>query len=181
MDRVFVLIVLILLSSVAIAGFSTFGRSVTMNLAFHIADNKSDDIILINDSYVLAEDNGTVLALLSSGTVFGTRNTSYNASENLFEAKQSLDNRFLLVFTSGNNQTILSKLNLIGEKKIPAKTLGNLSYYSPSSFPLYLRLDYSDVDIISKLHWPSGAREIIIKNEGKNAQGLPKIGITVSK
>lgn len=179
MNKVFALVILILLSGIAIAGFQAFGNSVTLNFAFHIGDNNSDDVILSDNNYILAEDNNTVLALLSSGTVFGTSNSSYNATDNLIEIRQGFDNRFLLTFTKGNNQTIINKLNLIGDKKIPSKTFGDFSYSIPTSFPLYIRLGYDDIDIISKTHWSAGVREIIIKNEGKNSRGLPMVSIEV--
>ena len=167
---------------IALAGFQTFGNSVTLHLAFHLGDNSSGDIVLSGDDYILAEEGGTVLALLSSGTVFGTRNSSYSAVDNLFEMRQGLENnRFLLTYTNGTNETIKNRLNLLGDKKIIPKTCGSLSTSIPSSFPLYMRLDYDDIDITTSTHFTTGVRELIIRNEGKNSQGLYKIAIEVKE
>ena len=95
---------------------------------------------------------------------------------------QSLDgNRFLIVFTNGTSANIRDKMNLLGDKKILPKAFGFRSYSSPDSFPLFLKLQYDDMDITAKARWTAGAREIVIRNEGKNDRGVPKISIRVMK
>lgn len=164
--------------------FAVYGRTATMNLAYHIGSSKSDDSILYSSNYISAEDNGDVLGLVSSGgNTFGTNyNSSYSSGDYIISMDQSLEgNRFLIVLTNGTSSNIRDKMNMLGGKKILPKAFGFLSYAVPDGFPLFLKLHYDDVDITTKARWVAGAREIMIKNEGKNGQGVPKISIRVIK
>ena len=161
-------------------GFSGFGRSVLMNLAFHIA-SRTGDVFNSSNEYVLSQNNNVTLALISAGSQsFGSRiNETYSANDYLFEMKQGIEgNRFLLVFTKGNWQTIKNKIPVVNEDKILTKTFGDLDYSVPDTFPLSLRLEYTDIDIINRTVW-SGSGELIIKNQGLNARGIPTISIDV--
>ena len=169
-----VLLILQIASAVTSPGFPTFGRSVTMNLAFHIGDNKNDDTITYTDNYISSHDAGVVLALVSNAA-FGTR-FSELSEDYLLEMRQPLDNRFYLTFTKGNNQTIANKTKYV----IVPRTFGNLAM-PPGQFPLYLRLEYSDIDIINRVRWERGYREIIISNEGKNEKGQHIVSIELIK
>lgn len=151
----------LLLPVIVIAGFQTFGRSVQLNMAFHIGDSKDDDIITQNDNYISSQDGNVVLAIVSE-RAFGTR-FSYSR-DNLLEMRVPLSsNRFFLTFTKGNNATIASKLGTIDN--ILPRRFGDLSYSKPGSFPIFLRLEYSDIDLINGLRWIAGSRELLIKNE----------------
>ena len=161
-------------------GFDGFGSTATLSLAFHIGSSKSDDSSDTADNYATAEGDSVVLALVSSGTAFGTNyNSAYSASDYLIQMTQgSKDNRFILAFTQGGNQTIKSKLGALGNKKIPGERFGSLAFAVPKSFRAFLRLEFETADIISRAFW-SGSQEIIIRNEGGNENGIPKISIEV--
>ncbi|MCX6818943.1 MAG: hypothetical protein NT129_02990 [Candidatus Aenigmarchaeota archaeon] len=173
---IFIAMLLVQLSfAISSPGFSAFGRSVTMNFAFHIGSSKSNDTITYTDRYISSHDAGAVLALVSS-SAFGT-SFSELANDYKLEIRQPLENnRFLMAFTTGNNQNIASKANL---SSIIQKTFGELTK-SPTSFPVYLRLEYSDIDIINSIRWGPGSRELIIKNEGES-NNRHKISIELIK
>lgn len=161
-------------------GFDAFGSTVTLNFAFHIGSSKSDDSADVADNYITAEGDSVVLALVSSGNAFGTNyNSSYSAGDYLLQMKQGLENnRFILAFTQGGNQSIKSRLSALGNKKIPGERFGSLSFAVPKSFRAFLRLEFETADIVSRAFW-SGSQEIIIRNEGDNENGIPKISIEV--
>lgn len=163
--------------------FAVYGRTAAMNLAYHLGAAKDDDSVFYGKDYIASEEGSSVLGIASSGYPFGTsHNSSYSAADYLISMEQSLEkNRFLILFTNGTYSNIKDKMNLLGEKRIPPKTFGFRSYSSPDSFPLFLKLQYDDIDITTKARWTAGAREIVIRNEGKNDRGLPKISIRVMK
>jgi len=153
------------LSVIAVAGFYSFGSSVTMNLVLHIGNSDDDDIITSSDSYIALEDSNKVIALLSK-SAFGTRFEHY-ANDYSLEIRQPLsENRFFLVFTKGDNKTITDKIEAIDD--IPQNRFGDLIYIKPSVIQLFLRLEYYGINLISKARWISGARELLLRNDGKN-------------
>ena len=150
----------LLLSMIAIADFYIFGRSITMNLVFHIG-NSDDDIITSSDNYISSEDSGKVLAIVSE-SAFGTRFEHYVDDYSL-ELRQPLsNNRFFLVFTKGDNRTISRGTIKNG---ILQNRFGDLDYKKPDTFPLFLRLEYYGIDLINKARWIAGARELLIRNQ----------------
>lgn len=162
--------------------YAVYGRTATMNLAYHIGDSKNNDGIFYSSNYISSEDNGIVFGMASSGknTFSASYNGNYSSSDYLISMDQSLEkNMFLIVFTNGTSANIRDKMSLLGDRKIPVKLFGFLTYSLPGSFPLFLKLQYNDIDIISKTRWVAGARELVIKNEGRNGQGVPKISIKV--
>jgi len=173
---IFIAMLLVQLSfAISSPGFNSFGRSVTMNFAFHIGNSKSNDTITYTDRYISSHDEVAVLALVS-GSAFGT-SFSELVNDYKLEIRQPLENnRFFLAFTAGDNQSIASKANL---SIIIPKTFGELTK-SPTSFPVYLRLEYSDIDIINSIRWGLGPRELIIKNEG-DINNRHKISIELIK
>ena len=66
----------------------------------------------------------------------------------------------------------------IGERKILGKTFGTYSEPSVSQFPLFIRLQYEDIDILNRVRFV-GNTKLIIRNEGK-ADGLTKIALEVA-
>lgn len=181
--RISIAICVILLLTVYVTLSFSADRKATMNLAYHIGSSKSDDSIVSSGNYISTEEGSIVLGIASSGNAPSTSNvTGYSADDYLISMDQSLgSNRFLIVFTNGTSSNIRDKMNLLGDKRILPKAFGILSYAVPENFPLFLKLQYDDVDIITKTRWVVGAREIIVKNEGKNSQGVPKISIRVIK
>jgi hypothetical protein len=174
-----IFIAILLISQISFAvtspGFNAFGRSVTMNFAFHMGNSKNNDTLTYTDHYISSNDAGVVLALVAN-TAFGTA-FSELPDDYMLEMRQPLENnRFFLAFTKGDNQTIENKANISG---IIPKTFGELTKL-PTSFPVYLRLEYSNIDIISRIRWGPGSREIIIKNEGDSGN-MHRISIGLIK
>lgn len=178
--------IILLLAVLALLSFhaaALTGRSARLSIAFSFGSSAADDGIVSQGNYISAEENNTVLAIVSSGKTPETANESYSSSAYLLYMNQSLEgNRFLIAFTNGTNTTISSKLAALGNRRIPGRTFtAALPPPSPSSFPTFAKLVYEDVDITTRTRWAAGAREIVIENEGKNAQGMPKISIKVIK
>jgi hypothetical protein len=144
----------LIFSVVAVADFYSFGRSITMNFSITMG-NKS---VESSGNYISAEDSGSVIALVS-GSAFGTRFDTGSLQMRL----PLSNNRFFLVFTSGSNRTIARKLDAIGE--LPQTRFGDLEYSRPAVFPVFLRLEYCSLDLVSKARWVSGAVELLIRNE----------------
>lgn len=157
-------------------GFSTFGRSVTLNFAFHIGSSKNNDVVTYTDNYISSHDSGTVLAM-ASYSPFGT-GFSELPDDYMLSMRQELDkNRFFLAFTKGDNNTIGGKIN---PGNMVAKTFGDLTRPG-GMFPLYLRLEYDDIDITNIIRFGSGYREILVKNEGENEKGHQKVALGLIK
>src|SRR3989338_1175943 len=162
------------------AGFSDFGSTVALNLAFHIGSSKADDSTDIGTNYITAEGNSAVLALVSSGDASGTNyDSAYSAGDYLLQMKQvTKGNRFILAFTQGGNQTIKNRLDALNDRKILNTRFGELNFTVPEGLRAFLRLEFEAAVIISRATW-SGSQEIIIRNEGNNENGIPKISIEV--
>lgn len=154
------------------------GRTAQMNLAFSIGA-KDDNITVAND-YVAAQDSSVVLAMVSSGLTASTGNvTAYSPTEYLLQMSQALENnRFLITFTNATNQTIENKLKFLGDRKILPKTFGSFSPPVPSSVFLFLRLEYSYLDLTTRQRWGASPVQLIIKNNGNGNRGtLISIGM----
>jgi hypothetical protein len=163
--------------------FTVTGRTVYLNLVFHIGSSKGDDVYRYGKSYFASYDSsGVVLGIASSGSAIGIMmNKTYNSSDAMVNVYQSLENnRFIIAFTKGDSGTILGKLYQLGSRKIPSKTFGLFTTAAPASFPISLELDYDDIDITSRTSW-SGSGSLIIKNNGRTSLGLPNITIEVVK
>lgn len=144
----------------------SLGRTVQLNLAFSIGTK--DDNITVAGDYVSSQDANVVLAIVSSGTTTGTGNvTAYSSTEYLLQLTQSLENnRFLITFTNASNQTIADKLKLLGNKKILPKAFGNFVATATDNVFLFLRAEYDDVDITTRVRWGTAPVQLIIKNIG---------------
>ena len=163
------------LSVIAIADFYSFGRSVTMNFVLHIGNSDDDDVITSSDKYISSEDSGRIVAIVSKAA-FGTRFENYANDYSLEMRQPRSNNRFFLVFTKGDNRTISKKVDMINE--ILQNRFGELDYTKPGIFPLFLRLEYSGIDLISKARWIAGSRELLIRNQGSD-EGKASIAIEV--
>lgn len=166
-----------LLSSTAF----TLGKTVQLNLAFSIG--AKDDNLTVGAGFVSAQDSSVTLSIVSSGTAVSAANTTgYSATEYMLQLTQATDNnRFLIAFTNATNQTIINKLGLLGSKKILSKAFGDLPAKMPESFFVFLRLEYDDVDIISRTRWSANPFQLIIRNEGPNDRGIPQVSMELVK
>lgn len=163
-----------------LAGYSfSIGRTAQLNLAFAIGTK--DDNITVASDYVSAQDGNVVLALVSSVVTASTANiTAYSSNEYMLQMSQDLNNnRFLITFTNGTNQTVADKLKLLGNKKILPKTFGNLAATALSEIFLFLRLEYDDLDITTRARWGTAPVQLIIRNNGNDVR--PQISIELVK
>jgi len=160
--------------------YTTYGNTIEMNLVFHIGSGKADDVIYGANNYVAAAGDNVVLGFASSGLSLDSNfSKNHSAANYLITLKQSQeDNLFLLAFTDGNQNTIKGKLGQLGDKKVLPKTFGSLSMPEALSYPIFVRLDYDDADIDSRVGW-SGSGQVRIRNRGKTSTGLPNITIEV--
>ena len=170
---------------VASSGF-VWARSVTMNLAFKIGSDKSDTIYVngtsffgsqsveknysvMDKKYISSERDGKVLAMIFSGDEFMDTilSTSYSSNAYLIGMKQnSYRNRFVIGFTNGTYNNIDGKAKDVETVGFLAKNFGNFVFASPEKFPLYIRLEYANADIIGRTIF-EGPTKLFIKNNGK--------------
>jgi len=161
-------------------------HSVTMNLQFKITD-KSDAIHVNGTSYqgqsinavfpslakkyISSERNGTVVSAVSSGPNFlNILLDSTYPNDYLFSSMQNdIDNEFRIVFTEGNWTTIESKSSGVGS---------NYANIAVAAQKIFLRLQYDNIDISKSLRWV-GPRQVVVKNTGRDASGIPKILIDI--
>ncbi|MBI5061179.1 MAG: hypothetical protein HZB67_02595 [Candidatus Aenigmarchaeota archaeon] len=168
--------VVILASSSSLAGY---GRSVKMNLAFHIGDSKSNDEINYGNKYAIVNDSVAAGLLFSGAEVFNTSvNTGYSSSDNMLQLKQSLDgNKFYIVCAKSNFSGVYSKVSQIDKDRLLAKTFSGYEQTKPRVFPVFIRLEYENVDILNKTDIKRGT--LLVKNEGKDERGLWRISLAV--
>ncbi len=160
---------------------TTFGRSVTMNLAFAIGANKSKDVLQFSFNYSASENfrNGTAVGIVASGSraFTGRINNSYSASANSIAMVQSADkNKFLLTITNGSMSEISSKIGFLGNGRVLGGVFGVMSRGSATSFPIYIAAEYDDIDIANSTAF-SGAGELILRNRGATADGRANITV----
>ncbi|MBI4014989.1 MAG: hypothetical protein HY365_03465 [Candidatus Aenigmarchaeota archaeon] len=172
---VFMLAIAAVSLAAATANFAAQSEGISMRLAFHIGDSKSDDTFEVQNGYIIAQGNGVSVAIVSVGTAIGTQSdTSFSSSDSSIEAR-ALGGDFVLAFINATNGTITSKMPLNG---MPSAAIAPLSYSISPSFPIYVRLEYP-FDIISRARMPAGNTYVLVRNEGKDARGVTRISVTV--
>jgi len=158
--------------------FYGYGRSVRMNLNFHIGTSKNDDEFRYNNTYVLANDSVVAGLIFSGSQDFGTVVNNSGAADYSLQLKQSaVNNKFYVVFTKGGWSDVQDKISSIDKEHLLSTTFGHFFKIIPDNFPLFIRLDYYDVDILNSTEITRG--ELVIKNEGKNGQGSWKISMVM--
>jgi hypothetical protein len=135
--------------------YSTDGSSVSMTLALAAGGNVTG-----SDDFAAYSSNGAVLAL-ASPRAFGTR---YDAG--MIELRKPRTERFFLVFTRGDSQTIAGKMESLRLNRMVGSTFGDLEARQADSSPVFLRLEYSDVNILNSAYLGPGSRSIRIRNDG---------------
>ncbi len=176
MRKIFALAICAVLVLIIYAYAIDTSRTVALNLAFNIAD-ENDSVSRGND-YISSERNNFVVAIVSSSKTFAVSNHSYSATQYMLRMNQTLeDNRFLITLTNGTNQTIREKLDALGNRKILGTTFGTYTEPAISQFPLFIRLQYEDINILTRIR-SAGNTRLIMRNEGKE-DGLTKIALEV--
>jgi hypothetical protein len=103
-------------------------------------------------------------------------NTTYSANDYLIQMKQEhTDNRFLFVFTKGSWSNIDSKISSVGT--LFGRVFGDVTITLPGMFPLFIRLEYDDINISGTAKWESGSYEIKIENNGTDSRNNPRVNI----
>lgn len=182
-----------LLALVMLFGMAA-AHTVTMNFAIRTGNVGSDITVRANDTdfgttpasltfvspgkkYMLANNTTSMTAIVSAGTLLNMRlNTSYNSTHYLLQMTQSSDgNRFLLAATNGSYPDIEDKLNMIEQSRMVSSTFGRFVVSLPASFPTFIRLEYSSIDLSGRAFW-SGTGQLRIKNNGMS-RGIPNVTI----
>ncbi len=164
-----------------VSGATTFGRSVTMNLAFAIGSAKNTDVLQFSSNYAASENfrNGTVAGIAASGSraFTGRINSSYSGAANSIALVQSADrNKFLLVLTNGSTADIASKTVFLGSGKVLGSAFGVMPRGSATSFPIHIVAEYDDIDIANSTAF-SGAGELMLRNWGPTPDGRANITV----
>lgn len=188
---------LVLFALLALSGLAA-AHTVTMNFAIRIgADaNNTNATIRVNDTdfntttpasltfvnlnkkYILSNNTTSLTALVSAGTLLNARvNSSYNSTHYLFQMTQSSeDNRFLLAATNGTYADVDNKLDMIDNIRMVSSTFGRFVVTLPNSFPTFVRLEYSNIDISGRAFW-SGVGQLRIRNNGMTSRNIPNVTI----
>jgi hypothetical protein len=160
------------------------GKSVTMNLAFSIGQQPSNDVLNASGNFSSSYDTaeGTVVAIVAAGqgVLSSSVNNSYGASANMISLTQPADaNRFLIVMTNGSSAQIAGKTNQVRDGFF-STVFGVLPQYAASSFPVYLLVIYDNANIMNNTIF-SGPEEILIRNAGPGENGAVNITIEATK
>jgi hypothetical protein len=100
----------------------------------------------------------------------------YNPKYMLSQIKQDSGGRFLFAFTNGTYADIERNLEQARAVKLVSSTFGHFRQFSPEAFRIFIRMEYSDIDLRNGLSW-SGIGRIVIKNTGTDIRGLPSISM----
>lgn len=181
--KLVVLLFALLLIGIAFApyttssAYSTFGKSVSLNLAFNISGRAADNLTNGND-FVAASSSTLVLGIAANA--FGTRyDVNYSSDEYIIESRTPLrDARFFLAFTRGNSSAITSKLDSV-KSGIVGRTFGDFNLTIPRQFDIFLRLEYRDVNILNRMRLGPGSRKIEIRNEGMDDKEVTNVTLDV--
>lgn len=178
---------LVLLFAVLLAGtafsayvqsslYPSFGKSVSLGLAFNITGRTTDNLSGSND-YVAAASPDAVLGI-ASPRAFGSRyDVNYSSDNYVIELRTPLeDSRFFLVFTPGNTTVITGRIESL-KLQMPARTFGDLKILQPEAVDIFLRVDYSNVNILGRLQLGPGSRRISIKNDGTDKKGVTNVSM----
>ncbi len=158
----------------ATANFAAQSEGISMRMAFHIGDSKTDDTFETQDGYAIVQGSNVSVAIISLDTPIGAQSdTSFSSSDSSIEARASSGD-FILAFINATNATITSKMPLT----VMFSAFAPLSYIIPSSFPIYIRLEYP-LDIISRARIPAGNVYVLVRNGGRDARGITRISVTV--
>ena len=183
----FVLLVL-LFSGIAAA------HTVTFNFAVRTGNAGSDFTIRANDTdfgttptsltftglgkkYLLANNTTSMAGIASAGTLLSARlNTSYNSTHYLLQMTQDGESsRILLFATNGSYPDVEDNLDMIEQTRMVSSTFGRFVAGVPKTFPTFIRLEYTNIDIYGRAFW-SGTGQLRIRYNGMN-RGIPNIPI----
>ena len=177
------ILVIIIFTSPSIAevtssGFNTTVNTVGLRLGFNI-DNKTNDAITTSNQYITSEGSGITVAITSSGGLGTKSDIDFSTNDYSIELRDKIDNRFIISFVNGSSNDVTDKLDSFPNRQIPTFAFGTLAYNIPPLFPLFFRLDYDSINIISRLRIPTGVSKILISNLGKDSRDLNQISMVI--
>lgn len=134
----------------------------------------------LGKKYISSSQLNATAAFVSAGNLLNTRlNNTYNSTHYLLQMTQdSSKNRFLIAATNGTYLDVEDKLNMIDTVRMVSSTFGRFALPVPASFILYIRLEYTNIDIDSRAFW-SGIGQLRIRNRGLTDRKLPNITLEV--
>ncbi|HLD39275.1 MAG TPA: LamG domain-containing protein [archaeon] len=134
----------------------------------------------MSKNYISSSRANTTTALVSAGTLLNMRmNNSYNSTHYLMQVTQdNTDNRILFAVTNGSYTDVENKLSMVNAFRMVSSTFGNFITTAPTVFPLFIRLEYTAIDIDSRIDW-SGTGQLRIKNNGVNNRNIPNLTLEV--
>ena len=137
-------------------------------------------LVFTSKNYISSSQGNTTAALVTAGTLLNMRfNNSYNSTHYLLQATHAGDdNRFLFAVTNGSYTDVENKLSMIDTFRMVSSTFGNFITTSPIVFPLFIRLEYTNIDIDSSTDW-SGTGQLRIRNSGVNNRNIPNLTLEV--
>lgn len=161
--------------------YSSFGKSVSLALAFNITGRTADNLSG-SDDYVAAASPDAVLGIASPRT-FGSRyDVNYSSDNYIIELRTPIeDSRFFMVFTPGNTTVISSKIESLKVSGILAKTFGDFRIVQPDALDIFFRANYNDVNILGRLQLGPGFRKIGIRNDGVDSKGVTNVTVELIK
>lgn len=104
--------------------------------------------------------------------------STFNPRYMLVQITESTENRFIVAFTNGTFRDIDSRMEAIKRTRLPGATIGSFAVKIPETFPIYIRLEFSDIDLQNTLSW-SGIGKLIIKNSGNTPQNTANVTLTL--
>ncbi len=173
-----------LIGILAVAAFAIpQGKNATMNLAFSIGQQASDDVLNASANFSSSHDlsSGTVVALVSAGKFENsTYNNSYSSNEKMISLTEAQDGtEFLIAITNGTSKEIYEKARQTSGGFISTAFRPASSYFV-SSFPLYLAVIYDGINILNDTIF-NGPEVLLIRNMGSDAAGRINITIEAEK
>ncbi|MFA4820315.1 MAG: LamG domain-containing protein [Candidatus Aenigmatarchaeota archaeon] len=158
------------LSAGEVYNLYTYGLSEPVSLTFTSMSKK----------YISSSQGNTTAALVPAGTLLNARvNNTYNSTHYLFQATQdSTDNRFLFAVTNGSYTNVEDRLSMVDAFRMVSSTFGNFIATAPTVFPLFIRLEYTNIDIDNRADW-SGVGQLRIRNNGVTSRNLPNLTLEV--
>ncbi|MFH1420799.1 MAG: hypothetical protein ABIG30_02420 [Candidatus Aenigmatarchaeota archaeon] len=162
MMKLLIILIVFIVCVTAAYGLAMQGRA-SMQLGFSM-----HNAVALDDGFASAGNN-SIVALIA--VTDAQHNAQYDANvdgDSVLLGASQASGRFILIFTNANHGDIASK------PPVPStKYFGNVKVTVPGSSKTHVRLEYNDIDIVSRLFWGSGFHSLVIRNIGSVLE--PKI------
>lgn len=175
----------------------SFFDSVTAMLRFHLGPNTT---VRINrtedpsqgiyrdldgrDSWYVTAENGTVVTGIVSGEDTVTTAVGYDErdGDTVFNMSQERGQAgFLFPFTTGSAGDVEDRITLIESGTFMSQFNPNFGFTLANVMTIRLTLRLTEIDLISDLALSPGPHSIVIENVGETSDGVPKVGVNVTR